>query len=158
MTSLLDQPHASAAPAAVRRVLFVVPHLDGSMRLLADYLRHLDPRFEVTLFVYEPNLRFREEFPANARIIVCRHGLRARHLPGTFFKLLRAAGQCDVVCAWAELTPSYVATAAALLRGRPVVGWVHAHLGRIFDLGQRPLKRHQRFIRFFYRRMGAVAG
>jgi hypothetical protein len=32
------------------KVLFVVPHLSNSMRLLADYLRYLDRSFEVTLF------------------------------------------------------------------------------------------------------------
>ena len=46
------------------KVLFVVPHLTNSMRLLADYMRHLDKAFEPTIVVTERELHLPANFPA----------------------------------------------------------------------------------------------
>src|SRR5205085_6409514 len=51
-----------------------LPILSDSMRLLADYLRYLDKANEVTLFVLDPDLRFDNEFPAEARRVVLPKG------------------------------------------------------------------------------------
>lgn len=140
------------------KVLIVCPHLDNSMRLLADMLRYLDPRFEVTLFVLEDSLAVADEFPPHIPRTVLDHGMRKQKIAGTFWKLYRAARRADLVVVWAELSPTYLAVAASMLARRPCIGWVHAHLSRIFDLGQRPAWLHRPFIRLFYRRLAACVG
>jgi glycosyltransferase involved in cell wall biosynthesis len=140
------------------RVLFVVPHLSNSMRLLADYLRYLDESFEVTLFSLGDDLTLDHEFPARARRIVLRPGNKFLKLPVTLWKLFRAAKGHDLIVSWVELTPTYWAAAVGRLRGIPVVGWVHTHVGGIFDLGLRPLKLHRPFIKYFYPKLAATVG
>lgn len=140
------------------KVLFLVPHLSNSMRLLADYLRHLDPRFELTLFSTGDDLRFDGEFPPAARRVVLANGLSVRNLPRTLWRLWREAGRHDLIVCWAELKPTYVGALVAWLRRKPVVGWVHVHLSRIFDLRLRPGWLHRPVMRFIYRRLDAVVG
>lgn len=140
------------------RVLIVCPHLDNSMRLLADLLRHLDPRFQITLFVLENGVRLLNEFPPDSRKIILENGIKKSAVPGTFFKLLKEAKQHDLIVGYAELSPTYLASAAAMLAGKPCIGWVHAHLSRIFDLGQRPGRLHRAAMRLFYNRLDAVVG
>ncbi len=138
--------------------MFVVPSLTNSIRLLADFLRYLDKSFEITLFVIDNDVRFDAEFPPEARRIICNAGMSKAHLPRTFWKLYRAARQQDVVVSFAELSPTYLTAVAGRLAGRPVVGWVHAHLTRIFKLGQRPGRLHRPFLKSIYPRLAAVVG
>jgi glycosyltransferase involved in cell wall biosynthesis len=140
------------------KVLFLVPHLSNSMRLLADYLRHLDVRFEVTLFSTGDDLRFDREFPADARRVIRANGLSLPRLPGTLWRLWREARRHDLVVCWAELKPTYVGAVAAWMARRPVVGWVHVHLSRIFDLKMRPGWLHRPVMRWIYPRLDAVVG
>jgi glycosyltransferase involved in cell wall biosynthesis len=140
------------------KVMFVVPHLSHSMRLLADYLRYLDKSFKVTLFVIEPELRFAGEFPADARRVVLQDGRKYSKTPATIWKLYQEAKEQDLVVGWAELTPTYLTALGALMGGKPVVGWVHAHLSQIFALKQRPAGLHLPVIRLVYPNLAAVVG
>lgn len=140
------------------KVLFVVPHLSNSMRLLADYLRHLDGRFQVTLFSLGDDLTLDGEFPANARRVILKPANKLLRVPITLWKLFRAAKGHDLLVSWVELTPTYWAALVGRLRGVPVIGWVHTHVGRIFDLGMRPERLHRPFIRRFYPWLAATVG
>jgi len=140
------------------KVLFVVPHLSNSMRLLADYLRYLDPAFEVTLFALEEDRRFEHEFPADCRKLFQPQTGRMTALPSQLWNIYRAARGHDLVVSWMELTPTYLSYLVGLLRGVPVIGWVHANLTRVFELGQRPKKLHLPCIRRVYPRLAAAMG
>jgi glycosyltransferase involved in cell wall biosynthesis len=140
------------------KVLFVVPHLSNSMRLLADYLRYLDPAFEVTLFALEPDRRFEHEFPADCRKLFQPQVGRRLALPSMLWNIWRAAKRQDLIVSWMELTPTYLCYAVGKLRRRPVIGWVHANLTRVFELGQRPKKLHGPVMRRIYPRLAAVMG
>jgi len=59
---------------------------------------------------------------------------------------------------WMELTPTYLCYLVGTLRRKPVVGWVHANLTRVFELGQRPKKLHGPVMRRVYPRLAAVMG
>ncbi len=140
------------------KVLFVVPHLSNSLRLLADYLRHLDDRFEVTLFVEEPNCRFEHEFPQEARKIIQTPSNRFVAKPRELWNIFRAARGQDLLVGWAELTPTYLTVLAGMLRRKPVVGWVHAHLSQVFALKKRPPKLHRPVMKLLYPRLVACVG
>jgi glycosyltransferase involved in cell wall biosynthesis len=138
--------------------MFVVPHLSHSMRLLADYLRYLDKSFKVTLFVIEPQLRFENEFPADARRVVLQGGTKYSKTASTVWRLYQEAKDQDLIVGWAELTPTYLTAIGALMARKPVIGWVHAHLSQIFALKQRPARLHLPAIRLVYPNLAAVVG
>ena len=140
------------------KVLFVVPHLSNSMRLLADYLRYLDPAFEVTLFALEPDRRFEHEFPTECRKLFQPQVPRKLALPSMLWNIWRAAKGQDLIVSWMELTPTYLCHVVGKLRRKPVIGWVHANLTRVFELGQRPKKLHGPVMRRIYPRLAAVMG
>jgi glycosyltransferase involved in cell wall biosynthesis len=140
------------------KVLFVVPHLSNSMRLLADYLRYLDPAFEVTLFSLGNDLKLDSEFPAAARRIILKPSGRLLRTPKAAWRLFRAARGHDLIVSWVELTPTYWAALVGRLRRIPVLGWVHTHVGRIFDLKMRPGKLHTPFVKWFYPMLAATVG
>ena len=140
------------------KVLFVVPHLSNSMRLLADYLRYLDRAFEVTLFALEEDRRFEHEFPQNCRKLFQPQVARKLALPSQLWNIWRAARGQDLIVSWMELTPTYLCYLVGKLRRRPVIGWVHANLTRVFELGQRPRKLHGPVMRRVYPRLAAVMG
>jgi glycosyltransferase involved in cell wall biosynthesis len=142
----------------VPKVMFVVPHLSHSMRLLADYLRYLDKSFKVTLFVIEPELRFANEFPADARRVVLSDGRKYSKTANTIWRLYQEAKEQDLIVGWAELTPTYLTALGALMGRKPVIGWVHAHLSQIFALKQRPGGLHLPAIRLVYPNLAAVVG
>lgn len=139
------------------KVLFVVPHLTNSMRMLADYMRHLDKTFEPTIIVTERELRFADEFPKNVRIEVLDEGMKYKNAAHTIWKIYGEARRHDLVVSWAELTPTYFAATASLLGGRPTIGWIHQNLTRIFDLKMRP-SVHKPIMRFIYSRLDATVG
>ena len=141
------------------KVLFVVPHLSNSMRLLADYLRYLDKSFKVTLFVMEPDLRFDREFPSDARrVILPNNGTRYLEAPAMLWKLYREVRNHDIVIAWAELRETYVTAVAGFFGAKPVIGWVHSALSRVFALKQRPGRLHSPVMKLIYPRLSAVVG
>src|SRR5688572_7796215 len=134
------------------KVLFVVPHLSNSVRLLADYLRYLDRAFEVTLYALEEDRRFEHEFPTNCRKLFQPKTGRKMALPSQLWNIWRAARGQDLIVSWMELTPTYLCYAVGKLRRKPVIGWVHANLSRVFELGQRPRKLHLPVMRRVYPR------
>jgi len=140
------------------KVLFVVPHLSNSMRLLADYLRYLDPAFEVTLFSLGEDLTLDSEFPAAAKRIIFKPAAKLMRTPRAIWKLFRAAKGHDLIVSWVELTPTYWAALVGRMRRIPVLGWVHTHVGKIFDLKMRPGKLHSPFVRRFYPMLSATVG
>jgi glycosyltransferase involved in cell wall biosynthesis len=139
------------------KVLFIVPHLTNSMRLLADYMRHLDRAFEPTILVTEHELRFAGEFPPEVPIEVLDEGMRYMNAPHTLWKMYDLARRNDLVVSWAELTPTYLAATAAILSNRPAVGWIHQNLSRIFNLKMRPAM-HKPILRLFYSNIAATVG
>src|SRR5687768_18498147 len=101
------------------KVLFVVPHLSNSVRLLADYLRYLDRAFEVTLFALEEDRRFEHEFPPNCRKLF-QPGGGGRLAPlSQLWNIWRAARGQDLIVSWMELTPTYMCFLAGKLRRTP---------------------------------------
>src|SRR5688572_14188789 len=140
------------------KVLFVVPHLSNSVRLLADYLRYLDRSFEVTLYALEDDRRFEHEFPANCRKLFQPPTSPRMGLPSQLWNIWRAARGHDLIVSWMELTPTYVCYLAGKLRRRPVIGWVHANLSRVFELNQRPRNLHLPVMRRVYPKLAAVMG
>ena len=156
----------------VRKILIVVPHLYGSMRLLADVVRHLDlEQNRITMLVLEPVLTLREEFPPQVRIIATEDANAAERSQGypiersgmsrwagRFFRVWSEARRHDLVICWSELTPTYVTAAAASLAGRPAIGWVHIHLSRTFRLKIRPGWAHLPAIRLVYPMLRRVVG
>jgi glycosyltransferase involved in cell wall biosynthesis len=153
------------------KVLIVVPHLYGSMRLLADNMRYLDlKRYRITLLVLDPVLTLQDEFPPEVAIVTL-GGAAARSSDGyplergklrtwsrRLIQLWREARKHDLVVSWSELTPTYVTAVAALLARKPVIGWVHVHLSRTFELGIRPRWAHRPAIRLFYPALHRVVG
>jgi glycosyltransferase involved in cell wall biosynthesis len=139
------------------KVLFVVPHLTGSMRMLADYLRHLDKAFEPTIIVTERELRLAGEFPSGVRIEVIDEAMKYSNAAHTIWKLYAEARRHDLVVSWAELTPTYLTATAAFLGRRPTIGWIHQNLTRIFELKMRPAV-HKPVMHFFYSRLNATVG
>ncbi len=155
----------------MRRVLFVAPHLYGSMRLLADNIRHFDlNRYQVTILVLEPPMTLQDEFPEGIRIVTVDDS--AAHTQAgyptkpsslaawahRFVRIWREAGQHDLVVSWAELTPTYITAAAAALARKPAIGWVHIHLSRTFALRIRPRWSHRLAIRLCYPVLRRVVG
>ena len=139
------------------KVLFVVPHLTSSMRLLADYMRHLDKAFEPTIVVTERELRFAGEFPKEVRIEVIDEGMKYSNAPSTIWKIYSEARRHDLVVSWAELTPTYFTATAAFLGRCPTIGWIHRNLSRIFELKMRPAV-HRPIMRFIYSKLDAAVG
>lgn len=161
----------------MRKILFVAPHLYGSIRLLADNVRYLDlSRFQVTILVLEPPLTLRDEFPEGVRIETIDDPAKVE--PGgsaqqagyptkrsslgvwarRFVRIWREAGRHDLVVSWSELTPTYVTAVAAALARKPVIGWVHIHLSRTFALRIRPGWSHRLAIRLCYPVLRRVVG
>lgn len=155
----------------MRKILIVVPHLYGSMRLLADYMRHLDlERNRITLLVLEPVLTLQAEFPPQVRILTVGGPNGAvtsgyavtrgkfRQWIRSFVEVWSQATRHDLVISWSELTPTYVTMAAGFLARKRVIGWVHIHLSRIFELGIRPQWFHSPAIRMLYPSLFRVVG
>jgi len=141
------------------RVLFVVPHLGGSMRLLADLLRHLpDHTIVPTLLALGEEATLRDEFPPRARVVTLGHGDGLSGRVKSLRAILKEARSADVVVGWAELTPTYLAALAAFVAGKPVVGWVHTNLSRVFELRQRPGTAHRVAMRALYPRLARTVG
>ncbi len=127
------------------------------MRLLADYMRHLDKAYEPTILVTERELRFAHEFPQGVRIEVLDEGMKYSNAPHTIWKIYAEAKRHDLVVSWAELTPTYLAATGALLGGRPTIGWIHQNLSRIFELKMRPAF-HKPIMHFIYSKLDATVG
>jgi glycosyltransferase involved in cell wall biosynthesis len=142
----------------VPKLLFVVPHLTNSTRLLADYLRYLDKQFEVTLYALDADAQLGSEFPDDATVIVRRRTGRMLYPLGLAYELFRVARGHDLLVSWVELTTTYALSVAAALRRKPVIGWVHAHLGRVFALNMRPGALHRPLIKLVYPNLNAVVG
>lgn len=155
----------------MRKVLFVAPHLYGSMRLLADNIRHFDlSRYQVTILVLEPPMTLQDEFPEAIRIVTMDHSADLTQAgyptkPGSlgiwirrFVRIWREAARHDLVVSWAELTPTYITAAAAALARKPAIGWVHIHLSRTFALRIRPRWSHRLAIRLCYPVLRRVVG
>ncbi|MCU1335636.1 MAG: group 1 glycosyl transferase [Bryobacterales bacterium] len=158
----------------MRKILIVVPHLYGSMRLLADNMRYLDlEQYRITMLVLEPVLTLQDEFPPQVKIVTAAYtkagkaGARLgypidrsklRRWAHRFFQVWREAKRHDLVISWSELTPTYVTVAAGALARRPVIGWVHIHLSRTFELRIRPRWAHSPAIRLFYPILRRVVG
>ncbi len=156
----------------VRKILIVVPHLYGSMRLLADVIRHLDlERNRITMLVLDPVLTLKEEFPPQVRLVAASQansehvtqGYPIRRSKWTFWarrfvQVWSQARAHDLVVSWSELTPTYVTATAAALAGKPAIGWVHIHLSRTFGLKIRPGWAHSRAVRLVYPKLRRVVG
>jgi glycosyltransferase involved in cell wall biosynthesis len=139
------------------KVCFVVPHLDGSMRLLADLLRYLrGGGISVRLVVLNDNLRLLREYPEDIEIFVLRGDDTAWQRLNVLKRLMGEAQLADVLIAWAELTPTYLTLVAGWRAGKPVVGWVHTHLSELFAIGARPGWAHGPFVRVLYRELARV--
>ena len=117
------------------KVLFVVPHLSNSVRLLADYLRYLDGRSRWTLYALTKTAASEHEFPVNCRKLFQPATSRRRALPSQLWNsgaCARAGPDRELM----ELTPTYVFFVVVVTAaGQPVIGWVHAHLSRVFRAG-----------------------
>ncbi|MDR3514556.1 MAG: glycosyltransferase [Azospirillaceae bacterium] len=141
------------------RVLFVVPHLSGSMRLLATILRHLRrDQFVATLLVLGQDLTLKDEFPDEILIQGTAGGAGIGARLCTIGAVVRAARDQDLIIAWAELTPTYLTAIAGRIVGKPVIGWVHIHLSMIFGYGLRPAWAHRRIMKLIYPRLDRVVG
>src|SRR5258706_14252055 len=108
----------------MRRILIVVPHLYGSMRLLADTVRHLNlDQNRITMLVLEPVLTLRDEFPPEVKIVTAGHPgpgnsrasqgypihrSKLRRWASRFCEVWSQARRHDLVISWSELTPTYV--------------------------------------------------
>lgn len=139
------------------RVLCVVPHLYGSMRLLANTLRFLErQRFTVKLFVLSPRLTLKDEFPPDIgmRVFSGETSLLQRTL--ILRALLEEASGYDVLISYSELTTTYLTALAGLMNRKPVIGWVHTSLSQVFKLKLRPHKAHRIFLSLFYPRLAEV--
>ncbi|HYD97997.1 MAG TPA: nucleotidyltransferase family protein [Alphaproteobacteria bacterium] len=127
------------------------------MRLLATTLRHLErDRFHVSLLVLGQDTTLRDEFPSDVDIETLSGGPAPASRMAELAAILRAARRHDLIVAYAELTPTYLAAIASRMIGRPVVGWVHTDLSEIFRRRLRPAWAHSLAIRLFYPRLDAV--
>ncbi|WP_109118795.1 nucleotidyltransferase family protein [Azospirillum sp. TSO22-1] len=142
-----------------RCVLFVVPHLFGSMRLLATVLRHMDrTRFSATILALGSRTILREEFPDDVEFHILdgdsSFASRFAALPA----IIRLARRHDLIVAYAELTPTYLTALAGWIVGRPVIGWMHIHQSEIFRHRLRPEWAHRPVFRAVYPRLTRVVG
>ncbi|MGA2072313.1 MAG: glycosyltransferase [Terriglobia bacterium] len=141
----------------MHKVLFVIPHLYGSMRLLVDYTRFLDPaEYQLTFLSLSDDVRLKSELPSAVRLIVAGKPEGQTGWLRVFPRMLTEARRHDLVVGWAELTPTYLAAAAATVARKPVVGWVHTNLSEVLRPGRRPAWAHRPMVRLIYPKLGSV--
>ncbi len=139
------------------RILFVVPHLHGSMRLLANTLRFLDHRkYAVELLVISPEVTLEDEFPPWIRMHVRKGGDSCLDRLRWLLRLLKDAPKHDILVGYSELTPTYLTALAGYLRQKPVIGWVHTSLSQVFRWNLRPYWAHRWFMATVYPRLEKV--
>jgi glycosyltransferase involved in cell wall biosynthesis len=139
------------------RILFVIPHLSGSMRLLVDYVRLLNPeKYQLTLLSLGGNTRLGSELPSRTRLIVEKKPDGPTGWFRVFPRILAEARSHDLIVGWAELTHTYLAVAAATLVAKPAVGWMHVNLSEVLRCGARPSWAHRPIMRILYPRLRAV--
>jgi glycosyltransferase involved in cell wall biosynthesis len=148
--SLDSQNHAKI------KVLFAQTSLPGGDRSLYNILRNLDrDKFQLTLFLFKPECVNAGEISGSAELIIgSRHTGRVRYSLVTIFRrLVRLAGDHDIVVGSLELDPTYLAYLAARLRHKPVIGWVRIALKEYLKLRQR---WHRPLVRAVYPRLDRV--
>lgn len=129
-----------AAPAVERRklrVLFVMVNLElrGAERVALQVMRALDrERFEPDLWVMKREGGAWDEVPTDVQPAFgmgASDRIRAR-FPRLVSDLAARARRSDVVVGALELHPTYLAYAAGAVARRPVVGWVHNSMDRVY--------------------------
>lgn len=116
------------------KCLFVLPDLSGggAERVTLDLVRNINKdKFEVTLFLLRYSGEYLNNVPQNINLKYGIKGKKSLYL--NFFKifkeLLIAVKEVDIVVGALELKGHFFATSAARLCNKPVIGWVHKHLG-----------------------------
>ncbi|PYE55755.1 glycosyltransferase [Deinococcus yavapaiensis] len=119
------------------RVLFVFQSLEGRgpERVALNIVSHLDRSlFEPSLWVLKPDEDLRADVPSDVPIdVALADGARIRQqLPRMWRSLVKRAREADVIVATVELLPTYLAFAAGVAARKPVLGWVHNQMDRVF--------------------------
>lgn len=115
------------------RLLFVMTDLTvgGAQRVMLHLIREMiDQGLTADIFLLKGQGEFVADIPAGVKLF---HGPQGRLLfnaPETIFALAKVAKQYDVIIGALELTPSYFAKAAAVMAGKPFIGWVHTTIER----------------------------
>ena len=136
------------------RVLFVVPDLNGggAERVVLTVSRYLSREsFDPSIFLLRNEGVYWDEIPGDMRVEygVKRPGPLKILAPWIFRKLQLEAARNDIVIGGLEMLPSYFAYVAGVLRGKPVIGWVHTDLQTHLS-NFRAGWIHRRIIKSFY--------
>lgn len=145
-----------------KKVLFVLPDLSGggAERVTLDLINNISKKkFKITLFLLRKHGEFIKELPENINI---QYGILGNQsITNNFLKIIRKLIACtkevDLVVGSLELKGHLFSTIAARKCKKPIIGWLHKHLG--YYLNSLPyFKRYvyKSVTRFLYKRMDKV--
>lgn len=154
---------------ASSKVLFVVPHLYGSMRVFCAALHFLPRSMDIGILVVGQDIpvsgkvdesiimALRNELPAHIPVISLPHSRGLKRLKSLPHIMLEAR-KYNVLVAWPELNITYACALIGKILRKPTIGIVHTSLRKVFELGQRPRTFHEPFIKATYPMLYATVG
>lgn len=120
-----------------KRVLFVLPNISGggAERVTLTFLRYLNrDRFDPSLLLIKREGDYWDEVPRDLRVyhLLENHEKVKTHLPKVLKKILPICKKNDVIVGSLEMTATYLAYIGGKFTKKPVVGWVHSILSRLY--------------------------
>jgi glycosyltransferase involved in cell wall biosynthesis len=115
------------------RLLFVMTDLTvgGAQRVMLHLIQGLlNKGLTADIFLLKGQGEFMGDIPVGSKLFSGPQGRLLFKAPQTITALAKVAKQYDVIIGALELTPSYFAKAAAILSGKPFIGWVHTTIER----------------------------
>lgn len=150
MTTHLASPSppmtsAATPPSTRRRLLFVLPNLDGggAQRVTLSLLRAFDPaRYEISLLVLKGRGELSPYVPPQVRAIYPSVWLQRGGLLGARLAVCLHGRNHDVLIAALEMRTTFCVHGAAKWLGKPAILWVHIAFGMwAKGLGARQIRR-----------------